>query len=103
MMMMNQGTSPAVIKTIEAKFKSAANPTSTRVELRYGPYVMPSSNDTTVMVMPGMEDETGVVDVMYMGNATKPSSDCTLKYASANLHYTDAQSQTSTPEHGCTT
>jgi hypothetical protein len=88
-MMMNQGTSPAIIKTIEPKFKSAANPTSTRVELRYGPYNMPSSNDTNVMVMPGMEDESGVVDVMFMGNATKPCSDCTLKYASANLHYPD--------------
>jgi hypothetical protein len=89
-MMMNQGTNPAVIKTIKPKFKGAANPTSTRVELYYEPYIMPSSNDTNVMVLPGMEDATEVVDVMYMGNVTKPCSDCTLKYTPANVYYTDS-------------
>ena len=50
---------------------------------------MPSANDTTLMKMPGMEDETGVADVLWKENAAKPCSDCTLKYAKADMHYTD--------------
>jgi hypothetical protein len=81
---------PPKITTITPLFRSARNPQSTRVELKYGPYAMPGSNDTTLIKMPGMEDETGVVDVMLMGGtATKPCSDCTLKYAKADLTYAD--------------
>jgi len=81
---------PPQIKSIAPLFRTATNPKSTRIEMKYGPYDMPSSNDTTLMKMPGMEDETGVVDVMLMnGKATKPCSDCTLKYAKADLTYKD--------------
>ncbi|TLD30278.1 hypothetical protein E2P81_ATG06931 [Venturia nashicola] len=81
---------PPKITTIDPLFRSAANPKSTRVELKYGPYKMPGSNDKTLMKMPGMEDEAGVVDVMLMnGKATKPCSDCTLKYVKADLTYVD--------------
>jgi hypothetical protein len=81
---------PPKITTINPLFRSTTNPKSTRVELKYGPYKMPGSNDTTLMKMPGMEDETGVVDVMLTnGKATKPCTDCTLKYAKADLTYAD--------------
>lgn len=86
---MVKGDKPVSIKTIDPVFRSAANPKSTRVEIKYGPFTMPSANDTTLMKMPGMEDETGVADVNWKENAAKPCSDCTLKYAKADLHYTD--------------
>lgn len=42
-----------------------------------------------MMVMPGMEEETGVVDYFHKGNATKPCDECILKYAHAELYFTD--------------
>lgn len=83
---MIMGKAPASVKVIPSLFKT---PKSTRVEIRYGPFTMPSANDTTLVKMPGMEDETGVADVNWKQTAAKPCSDCTLKYAKADMHYED--------------
>lgn len=78
-----------VMKTIAPLFNSAENPTK-RVQIRYGPFTMPAANDTSVMPMPGMEDEGGVVDVSWaIGEPVKPCSNCVLKQGQMTLTYTD--------------
>jgi hypothetical protein len=62
------------------------SPGTRRVIVRYGPYTLPGYNESTPASK--MENAGGMLAVM-LPNATRPCSNCVLKYAKANLEYAD--------------
>jgi hypothetical protein len=87
------GGNAVKLETLPSKFNLQG---LQRVRMRLGPYTLPAVDDASAPKMPmkdaygneGMEDEGGLYDTMA-DSIQKPCSDCTLKYAKANLEYAD--------------